>query len=152
METSHSPGPIPLPSREMQPLYCSRNPHSLLLVMLHPILGDNIDPGYSVSPRETSLLGETTLSLLGGSISSSRETTLLGEPTISPPRGSFCPQASPTFPRNPTFSSLEVLSAPLREPSLRNMPSPHQEVHSTPWEKHSLPKCPRAHPNFWLLP
>jgi len=32
------------------------------------------------------------------------------------------------------------------------MPSPHQEVHSTPWEKHSLPKCPRAHPNFWPLP
>ncbi len=108
--------------------------------MLHPIPEDIIIPGRSVSrgkppcPRQEVPLTpweklpsqEPTFSLSKGSFHSPGETKLLGKPHLFPSRGFFH--------------------------SPRNAPSRRQEVNSAPWGRHSLPKCPKAHPDLWPPP
>jgi hypothetical protein len=76
------PGTCPPPfTRKATPIL-PKEPHSPLLVMLHPILGDIIIPDHIVSIGEIAILRETTINSL-------RETTFPKEPTLSLPKRSF---------------------------------------------------------------
>jgi hypothetical protein len=102
--------PHPLPLMRKVTHYCLTNPHSPLPTVLHLIPRDIIVPNYNVSPREITLLGETTLSL-------PRWFCQL-------PKGNSILKGDNPYQKTPPSPHQEVPSTPQGKPSPGNVPSP----------------------------